>query len=29
LLKTLEIKIYLKHLRTKNGHHSNVEHSGR
>jgi hypothetical protein len=27
LLKTLEIMKYLKHLRAKDGHHSNVEHS--
>jgi hypothetical protein len=27
LLETLEIRKYLKHLRAKDGHHSNVEHS--
>jgi hypothetical protein len=27
LLKTLKIMKYLKHLRAKDGHHSNVEHS--
>jgi hypothetical protein len=27
LLKTLEIRKYLKHLHAKDGYHSNVEHS--